>query len=626
MSLHNTRVKLSAGMRFLCNRTLLSGMLALCATACGSHPIEEGASLQPADASDEASAAPAADASVLNMNEISTGYVKLVLMLGQHDPDYVDAYYGPAEWKAEAAKHPQNLKQIEEQAQELIAALATADAGADSADPQLLALRKSYLKNQLGSLTARARLLQGEKMSFDDEARALYDVEPPHYSEQDFAPVLKIMDGLLPPGPGTLAQRYNQYIEQFAVPTARLESVMRTAIGVAQFRTAAHLALPAGERFDLAFVTGKPWSAYNWYQGNYVSRIEVNTDLPIPVSRVIELAAHEGYPGHHVYNSLLEHALVRGRGWPEYQVYALFSPQSFIAEGSADFGVGMIFPGNDRLAFTRELFQLSGFDPKQAANYLQVVDAAKALAPAGIEGARRYIDGEMGADALVAWLQKFTLASPARAKQRLAFINRYRSYIINYSYGEELVRDFVEREGDKTAGSSKQWQAFATLLSTPRTPTALRDGTLLPLLPSPASTSIAISTPDASGTEPPHSTSLKMAATTSHVEKPTVTPGNPKTKSASAKQARSASAKTVARKKSASKPTARSAAKTSLESTADFKHFIAGKPTPEQFHKRYPSVSLILFGAASGKEARSDGKRFFAQLDRRGRIVGGKFR
>ena len=40
------------------------------------------------------------------MNALAERYVKLVLALGQHDTDYVDAYYGPPEWKreAEAAK------------------------------------------------------------------------------------------------------------------------------------------------------------------------------------------------------------------------------------------------------------------------------------------------------------------------------------------------------------------------------------------------------------------------------------------------------------------------------------------------------------------------------------------
>ena len=42
------------------------------------------------------------------MNTLAEHYVRLVLALGQHDADYVDAYYGPPEWRkeAETAKLP----------------------------------------------------------------------------------------------------------------------------------------------------------------------------------------------------------------------------------------------------------------------------------------------------------------------------------------------------------------------------------------------------------------------------------------------------------------------------------------------------------------------------------------
>ena len=98
-------------------------------------------------------------------------------------------------------------------------------------------------------------------------------------------------------------------------------------------------------------MTDKPWSGYNWYQGGGRSVIQVNTDLPITIDRAIDLAAHEGYPGHHVYNALLEKHLVDGRGWVEFSVYPLFSPQSLIAEGSANYGIDVAFPGEERLAF-----------------------------------------------------------------------------------------------------------------------------------------------------------------------------------------------------------------------------------------------------------------------------------
>jgi hypothetical protein len=41
--------------------------------------------------------------------------------------------------------------------------------------------------------------------------------------------------------------------------------------------------------------------------------IQINTDLPVYIDRAVDLGCHEAYPGHHVYNVLLERDLVRGR-------------------------------------------------------------------------------------------------------------------------------------------------------------------------------------------------------------------------------------------------------------------------------------------------------------------------
>ena len=48
-------------------------------------------------------------------------------------------------------------------------------------------------------------------------------------------------------------------------------------------------------------------------------------------------------------------------------MYPLFSPQSLIAEGSANFGIDMAFPAAERVAFERDsLFPLAGLDPSLA--------------------------------------------------------------------------------------------------------------------------------------------------------------------------------------------------------------------------------------------------------------------
>src|SRR5262245_66669580 len=61
-----------------------------------------------------------------SMNALAERYVKLVLALGQHDADYVDAYYGPQEWRTEAATAKRTLADIDRDAATALTALATA--------------------------------------------------------------------------------------------------------------------------------------------------------------------------------------------------------------------------------------------------------------------------------------------------------------------------------------------------------------------------------------------------------------------------------------------------------------------------------------------------------------------
>ncbi len=295
------------------------------------------------------SAPPPAPAPTLEaaMNAIAEAYVKLVLELGERDANYVDAYYGPREWRDEAAARGRSLAELRGEAHALVARL---DAQDVSAAEEIVGLRRSYLRRQLEALASRTEMLEGKQLAFDEESRALYDAVAPHHRAADFEAILAELDALLP-GTGERPQRIDRLRQAFVIPPARLEAVFSAAIAECRRRTQLHVALPARERFTVEYVTGKPWSAYNWYQGNDTSVIQVNTELPVTLDRAIDLACHEGYPGHHVYNLSLEEALVRGRGWQEYTVYPLFSPQSLIAEGTANFGIEVAFPGEERVAF-----------------------------------------------------------------------------------------------------------------------------------------------------------------------------------------------------------------------------------------------------------------------------------
>src|SRR5947208_8367066 len=264
-------------------------------------------------------------------NAIAERYAHLVLALGQHDPDYVDAFYGPAEWKTQAEKKKKSLDAIGAEAAELIATLAKTPDAATSGD-EMLKLRREYLQKQISALAARVRMLKGEKLKFDDESRALYDAVAPTFPDSHFDQILAQLESKIP-GDGPLWQRYGNWRKLLMILQERLGAEFQTAIKECRARSLAHLSLPPNESFTVECVTNKPWGGYNWYKGNFHSVIQVNTDLPSYIDRAVDLAAHEGYPGHHVYNSLLEKNLVRDRGWLEFSVYALFSPQSLVAEG-----------------------------------------------------------------------------------------------------------------------------------------------------------------------------------------------------------------------------------------------------------------------------------------------------
>jgi hypothetical protein len=337
----------------------------------------------------------------------------------------------------------------------------------------MLQLRREYLQKQISALAARVRMLKGEKLKFDDESRALYDAIAPTFPDSHFDQILSQLEVKIP-GKGPLWERYDIWRKPFMIPKEKLDAVFQLAIKECRVRTLARIALPPNESFTVEYVTNKPWGGYNWYKGNFHSVIQVNTDLPTFIDGAVDLAAHEGYPGHHVYNSLLEKNLVRDRGWVEFSVYALFSPQSLIAEGTANFGRDVAFPTKtERMKFEKEvLFPAAGIDVSRAGEYYAVQDLMKDLSYAANEAARRLINGEVDENTAVQWLQKYAVMEWARAQQRVKFIQRYRSYVINYNLGEDMVRRYIETRSG--TDSEKRWSEFGKLLASPRLPSGLR--------------------------------------------------------------------------------------------------------------------------------------------------------
>lgn len=399
-------------------------------------------------------------------DNIARQYMQLVLALGVHDSNYVDAYYGPEPLREAALARELSAADIAAEANALLEKMDTASL----ANSDIRKLRLHYLDKQLQALAFHATSLSsGKKANFEAQAQALYDTTPPHYSLSDFDEVLLGIDELVP-GEGSLTERVVAYRKNFVIPAEKLDAVFQRAISECKSRTAAYMSLPANEDFSLEYVQDKPWSGYNWYKGNSYSLIQINSERPIDISRAVDLGCHEGYPGHHTYNALLEHKLVQELGWQEFSVYPLYSPQSLIAEGSANYGIELAFPDEQKLQFERDvLYPLAGLDSTKAAEYAAFLKLMARLSYAGNEIARQYINGDIDAEQAVAYLQQYSLNSEAEARQRLRFFDTYGAYVINYNWGKELVKQYVEQTDDQ----DERWARFIKLLSSPRIPSSI---------------------------------------------------------------------------------------------------------------------------------------------------------
>ncbi|MBT8090467.1 MAG: hypothetical protein KJO01_09700 [Gammaproteobacteria bacterium] len=393
------------------------------------------------------------------MDEFARDYLLLELSMGQYDANHVDAYFGPDEIKSAAT----NAKLGRDDILAASAGLTSALSRLDTSDDRQLARRAAGLMARLRALDTRVAMSKGEFFDFDEESKRLFGTSAPNYDKSHFEAILRQIDILLP-GPGSLTSRVEEFSRAFEIPADRLPAVFEAAIVECRRRTLEYIRLPEGESFTIEYVTDKPWSGYNWYQGSAVSIIQVNTDLPTRIDRAVDLGCHEGYPGHHTYNALLEKNLVVDNNWLEFSVYPLFSPQSPIAEGSANYGIELSFPGEERIEFEKSvLFPLAGLDDALADRYYELLELQAKLSFAGNEAARGYLNGELSREQAIDWLMTYSLSTKERAQQRIRFMETYRSYVINYNHGKAMVANYVETG---TTTPAERWEKFEQLLST----------------------------------------------------------------------------------------------------------------------------------------------------------------
>ena len=403
-----------------------------------------------------------------SIDELARQYLAVQLAIGEKDPGYVDAYYGPEELAtaADAADDETTLPMLQARVIALDAAL-----GLIRTDPGTLeAERVRYLRAMLSSAKVRLRMLRGEEISFQDEAEGLFGVRPELVDLATLDPVLDRIEELVPgePSDGPLNERLGDFNAQFVIPNDRLREVIDAAVAECRARTLPNIPMPESEGFTLSLVSDKPWGGFNYYQGNFQSVIEINTDRPTSLSRAVDVGCHEAYPGHHVYSTLIERDRVNALGQIEYTLLPLYSPRAIISEGSANYGTKLAFPGTSQMEYERDvLAPIAGIDASNIADYYALREALSGLSGAYYTIAAAYLDETMTREEVIEASMRYRLQSRAGAEQSLRFIDSYRSYVINYGLGEEIVGNAVERAGDDL---DAQWERFISILSTPTLP------------------------------------------------------------------------------------------------------------------------------------------------------------
>jgi hypothetical protein len=403
--------------------------------------------------------APMAETEQYSLDQAGEDFVKIALRMGEIDKDYVDAYSGPKAWREAIQGSPVNPEKLAQEISDLRNRIKTLGEGDN--------IRARNLDKLLRAMAVRLDVVTGKEVSFDTEVSEIYDVKPPRYDLSEFDAVLAELDALVP-GEGRIADRMLAFKSKFEIPKDKLKPVFDRAIAECRLRTQKYFDLPETEKFRMEFVNNKSWSGYNYYQGNFESLIQINTDFPINIDRAVDLGCHEGYPGHHVWNLFIERDLVGKRGWIEYSVNPLFGPFGPLAEGSGNYGIILAFPGDEKMKFETEvLFPMAGLDTANAEKYNRLLALEGKLKHATNDIARRYLDGELTKEAAVPLIQKYYLQSYARSEQRLRFMEKYRGYVINYNIGQDIVRDYVQNAGDTPEA---QWAAFRDMLTIPLTP------------------------------------------------------------------------------------------------------------------------------------------------------------
>ena len=389
-------------------------------------------------------------------------YLKLGLRFDRVVDGFVDAFTGDPALRAQVADEPQPLPaDLSRQAATLSAAVP---------DTDLYPARAAFLTAHLDALAVAGRRLAGEQMSFIDEVQSYFQVRITEVDTEVYAAAHDEISALLGGG-GPLTERLAAFRSTEQCPPELVEQAVRTVAAALRERVTGPTGL-AGlpEHIDFEIARDVAWSGFNFYLGDFRSRVAVNADIGHRMSQFGVLVAHECYPGHHTEHCRKEDLLVRRGGEAEHTIFLVNTPQCLMAEGLGDLALTAAV-GTGWGRWLAEV--LDGVGPRFDVDLVEAIEVASRPLNTVRQNAAIMLH-DRGADTgdVLAYQQRWGLVNEQQARQRLRFMTDplWRAYTSTYVEGDRLLRPWLTAREPGTSAL----QRFQRLLDEPLTPAVVQ--------------------------------------------------------------------------------------------------------------------------------------------------------
>jgi len=368
------------------------------------------------------------------LDSLAHQYVVLVAQAQHIEPEAFGVGSDMGSIAREAKSHPIGRKAVVDRLSLLISRLNRLPT---SPDP-LLAMRQRNLKAHAVSLALQLQPAKMGALPVAERVQQIYGFAPIFRPLSTFDPAIEKLEKAMP-GEGSLTDRIDAMKKRAQVPADRIEAVVREAVAECRRRTATHLALPK-EELTISFPADPLVPGQSNYLGRGKGTMAVSTVVPADVDRLLQLSCHEAYPGHHTNYATLDQTLWRGKGWPEVRAGLGLEPQFPVSDAISEYGVGMVFPLDDRMKFEREvLYPLAGLTMQDESAWRAYISARSSVLGATSTVIRDYLDRKIDAETAKNLSMRYRLMNPRSAEQLIKMVNAFGVDIIASDQGWQAI-------------------------------------------------------------------------------------------------------------------------------------------------------------------------------------------